>query len=103
MHLNGKVDHPCFDQAGGGNHFSHSLLITAFSLYFDNRLDLVLASSKLGEIVFAFIVESCAMFTVSKRFLCILYPAVLICLLDKCCSYSCEGCTCSCFTPKEAS
>ena len=76
------MDHPCFDQDGGGNHFSHSLLIIAFSLYFDNLLDLVLTSFELGEIAFAFIVESCAMFTVSKRFLCILYPAVLICLLS---------------------
>ena len=97
------MDHPCFDQAGGGNHFLHSLLITTFSLYFDKLLDLVLSSSELGEIVFAFIVESCAMFTVSKRFSCILYPDVLICLLDKYCSCLCKGCTCSCFTPKETS
>jgi hypothetical protein len=49
-----KVYHPCFNQDGGGNHFLHSI-------YFDNYnftfllvifFSLVLASSKLGEIIF---------------------------------------------------
>ena len=69
MHLNGKVEHPCFDQAGGGNHFSHSLLITVFSLYFNNLLDLVLESSNLGEIAFAFI-ESLVQCSLFQRGFC---------------------------------